>query len=211
MPVGNVHELPENISFQEGVFIEPLAAAIQTFEMTELKTGDMVVVLGAGRLGVLVCAVSSLLGAETIAVSRSEDKLARAKRFGAKETINASKVELSKVIKAMTDGLGADVVVESTGTPTGINQAVNLVRPRGTIALKTTCGALASDIDTTKLVVDEIRIQGSRCGPFHKAIDVLKTKRIPVSSLISDVYSFREVADAIESAKRASKVLISLQ
>jgi len=208
VPVGNVHELPENLSLQEGVFVEPLAAAIQTFEMTELKEGDTVVVLGTGRLGVLVCAVASLLEARTIAVSRSEDKLARAKRFGIQETINASKVDLSKEITSMTDGLGADIVVESTGTPAGIKTAIDLVRPRGTIALKTTCGVSASDIDITKLVVDEIRIQGSRCGPFHKAIDLLKTKNIPVSSLITDVYPLREVAEAIEAAKRTSKILI---
>ena len=210
-PAGNVHELPESISLQEGVFIEPLAAAIQTFLMTEIKKGDTVVVLGAGRLGVLVCAVASFSGAKVVAVSRSEDKLARAKRFGAKETVNASTVELIKTIKAMTDGLGADVVVESTGTPAGINQALDLARPGGTIALKTTCGVPASGIDMTKLVVDEIRIQGSRCGSFHQAIDVLKIKNIPVSSLITDVYPLKAVAEAIERAKRTSKVLISLQ
>jgi len=208
VPVGSIHELPENISMQEGVFIEPLAAAIQTFELAEIKDGDTVVVLGVGRLGILVYAVASLMGARTIAVSRSANKLQRATKYGIVKTIDASKNDIIQQVKMMTDGLGANVVVESTGSHEGINTAINLVRPRGTIALKTTCGIPADDIDTTKLVVDEIRIQGSRCGPFDKAIDLLQTGKVSVASLIEDIYPLQDVAQAIESAKQTSKILI---
>jgi len=208
VPVGNIHELPENISIQEGVFIEPLAAAIQTFELAEIKDRDTVVVLGVGRLGILVCAVSILMGARTIAVSQSADKLRIAQKYGVAETTNVSNNDVIQQVKMLTDGLGADVVVECTGSPMGINTAINLVRPRGTVALKTTCGIPASDIDTTKLVVDEIRIQGSRCGPFDKAIDLLQTSKVSVASLIEDIYPLQDVAQAIESAKQASKILI---
>jgi alcohol dehydrogenase len=208
VPVGSVHELPANISSQEGVFVEPLAAAIQTFEVTKIKTGNTVVVLGIGRLGILICAAASLMGAKTIAVSRSTDKLQRAIKYGATETIDASKNDVIQYIKMITDGLGADVVVECTGSSVGINTAINLVRPRGTIALKTTCGIPADNIDTTKLVVDEIRIQGSRCGPFDKAIDLLQAGKISVAPLIEDIYPLQDVVQAIESAKQASKILI---
>jgi alcohol dehydrogenase len=208
VPVGSVHELPENISLQECVFIEPLAAAIQTFELTEIKDGDTVVVLGVGRLGILICAVASLMGARTIAVSRSKSKLQRAIKYGVAETIDASKNDVIQQVKMITDGLGADVVVESTGSPVGINTAINLVRPRGTIALKTTCGISASGIDITKLVVDEIRVHGSRCGPYEKAIHLLRTNKVPVASLIENIYPLSDVAQAIEEARQASKILI---
>jgi threonine dehydrogenase-like Zn-dependent dehydrogenase len=210
VPVGNIHELPANLSMQEGVFVEPLAAAMQTFELTEIKDGDTVVVLGVGRLGILICAVASLMGARTIAVSRSKSKLQRAGKYGAAETIDASKYDVIRQIKLMTDGLGADIVLESTGSPAGINTAINLVRPRGTIALKTTAGIPANGIDTTRLVVDEIRVQGSRCGPFVKAIDLLQTGKIAVAPLIENTYPLAEVAQAIEAAKKTSKILIQV-
>jgi len=208
VPIGSVHELPENISLQEGVFVEPLAAAIQTFELTEIKDGDTVVVLGVGRLGILVCAVASLMGARTIAVSRSKSKLQRALKYGVAETIDASKNDIIQQVKMMTDDLGADVVVEATGSHIGINTAINLVRPRGTIALKTTCGIPADGVNITKLVVDEIRVHGSRCGPFEKAIDLLQTSKVSVASLIENIYPLLDVAQAIEKAKQASKILI---
>jgi len=208
VPIGSIHELPEDISLQEGVFVEPLAAAIRTFELIEIKNGDTVVVLGIGRLGVLICAVARLMGAKTIAVSRSIDKLQQARRYGAVETIDASKNDVIKQVKKMTDGLGADIVVESTNSPAGINTAINLVRPRGTIALKTTCGIPADNINITKLVVDEIRIQGSRCGPFEKAIDLLQNGKISVAPLIEAVYPLQDAARAIEAANQASKILI---
>ncbi len=211
VPVGNVHILPERVLLKEGVFIEPLAAAIQTFELTTLNPGDTVVILGVGRLGILVCAVASLKGAKTIAVSRSTDKLERSRAYGATTVIDASACDIIREIVAMTDGLGADIVVESTGSPTGINTAIDIVRPRGTIALKSTCGLPASGIDTTKLVVDEIRIQGARCGPFPQAIELLQSGKISVASLIEDIYPLADIDHAIEAACTASKILVKCE
>lgn len=208
VPVGSVHILPEGVSLQEGVFIEPLAAAIQTFELTTLNPGDIVVILGVGRLGILVCAVASLKGAKTIAVSRNPDKLKRARTYGATTVIDASACDIKREIAVMTDGLGADIVVESTGSPTGINTAIDIVRPHGMITLKSTCGLPASGIDTTKLVVDEIRIQGSRCGPFPKAIELLQSGEVSVASLIEDIYPLADIDHAIEAARTASKILV---
>ncbi len=195
---------------EEAVFIEPLAAAIQTFELVPVNKGDTVAVVGAGRLGTLVCAVAKTLGARVIAVSRSNWKLERAEKFGASRVINSSVEDPVKRIRDMTDGMGADIVVESSGMPQGLNVALELVRPRGTVALKTTCGLANEGINYTRAVVDEIRIQGSRCGPFDKAIEMLSAWEIPVRSLISHIYHLEQVEEAIITANTASKVIIDL-
>jgi threonine dehydrogenase-like Zn-dependent dehydrogenase len=211
IPLGSVHVLPPEISLEEAVFVEPLAAAIQTFELVPLNKDDKVAVLGVGRLGTLISAVANSLGARVIAISRSKQKLERAKKFGASEVVNSSLEDSVQKVKDMTSGVGADIVVEATGTAEGLSVALELVRPRGTVALKTTCGLVSPSVNFTKAVVDEIRIQGSRCGPFYKAIESLKSGMIPVSSLISDSYSLEKVKDAIVAASTASKVLIDFE
>ncbi|MBT9170530.1 MAG: D-arabitol-phosphate dehydrogenase [Actinobacteria bacterium] len=208
VPVGNIHILPPEISPKEGIFVEPLAAAIQTFELTKINPGDTVVILGIGRLGTLICAVANAQGVRTIAVSRSRDKLERGKRYGAGEVIDSSIPDPITRVKEITSGLGADIVVDATGSPQGLELALNMVRPRGVIILKTTSGVLAQGLDVTRIAVDEIRIQGSRCGPFDKAIAMLKDKKIDVEPLISAVYPLRQTEQAIRAAARESKVLI---
>lgn len=204
----NVHVLPDTISPAEGVFVEPLAAAIQTFELSPIRKGDVVVVLGVGRLGTLLCAVAKERGAKVIAADMNEKALERAVSFGADHVFSGAAGQIADDVKALTDGLGADLVIDATGKPTGLNDALRLVRPRGAIALKTTCGIPSPSVDATRIVVDEIRIQGSRCGPFAKAIDMLTTRRINVAPLISRTFPLATVADAIESAKAETKVLI---
>jgi alcohol dehydrogenase len=211
VPVGSVHVLPPEISLKEAVFVEPLAAAIQTFELVPVNKDDKVAVLGVGRLGTLISAVANSLGARVIAISRSKQKLERAKKFGASEVINSSLEDSVQKLKDITNGVGADIVVEATGTAEGLSAALELVRPRGTIALKTTCGLVSPSVNFTKAVVDEIRVQGSRCGPFDRAIERLKSGTIPVGSLISDSYPLEKVKDAIVAANSASKVLIDLE
>lgn len=193
------------------MFVEPLAAAIQTFELIPVNKDDKVAVLGVGRLGTLISAVANSLGARVIAISRSKRKLESAKKFGASEVINSSLEDSVQKVKDITNGVGADIVVEATGTAEGLSVALELVRPRGTIALKTTCGLVSPGVNFTKAVVDEIRVQGSRCGPFDKAIETLKSGMIPVGSLISDSYSLENVKDAILAANTASKVVIDLE
>ncbi len=175
-----------------------------------MNKGDTGAVLGVGRLGTLVCAVASTFGAKVVAVSRSRLKLERAKKFGASEVINASFKDSIARMKDITNGIGADIVVDTTGNPEGLNLALELTRPRGTLALKTTCGLNTGGINTKKAVVDEIRIQGSRCGSFGKAIKILKKGAIPVRSLISHVYPIERLREAIIATNTASKVLIEL-
>ena len=209
VPILNLQPLPDTISWEEGVFIEPLAAAIQTFELTPISPSSQVVVLGIGRLGLLICTVAALKEARVCAVSRSPDKLKRALAWGAVEAINANQPKWIEAVREWTGGIGADVVVDTTGNPEGLRLATEIVRPRGTIALKTTCGLPATGIDATKLVVDEVRIQTSRCGPFAKAIGLLTRESLPVKSLVSEVFPLEDATLAIEAAKSSTKVLIN--
>ncbi len=210
VPFRNVHILPEAISPREGVFVEPLAAAIQTFELSPAQEGEIVVVLGVGRLGTLLCAVAKDRGAKVMAVDLNENALERAVSFGADHVFLGTAEQASFEVKKLTEGLGADMVIDATGRAAGLNDALSLVRPRGTVALKTTCGLPSPPVDATRIAVDEIRIQGSRCGPFPKAIEMIASRRINVSSLISSVLPLDEAKDGIEAAKTETKVLIEV-
>lgn len=208
VPVRNLHELPEGIGPTEAVFIEPLAAALQTFELTALVKGSQVAVVGLGRLGLLVSIVARARGAEVIGIDRSKQKRARAARFGIAVVEGDNPAQWSAAVKKRSDGLGADVVVEATGSPGGVELAMELVRPRGVLALKSTPGEAVNRLDVTRLVVNEIRLQGSRCGPFDKAIAFLLEHRPDVTSLISRTFPLREIQDAFRVALDERKVLI---
>ena len=208
VPERSLHVVPDDVSDETAVFIEPLAAAIRTFELSPFAEGSCIVVLGAGRLGTLVVWVARQLGGQVIAVAQSERSRRRALAFGAELAFAPDDDKLAKAVAAATDGLGADLVVEATGVPEGFAHAVKLVSPRGTIALKTTCGVPSSGVDTTKLVVDEITVQGSRCGPFDKAILFLTKYKPDLASLVERVFPLEETAAAIEAARAAAKVLI---
>jgi threonine dehydrogenase-like Zn-dependent dehydrogenase len=207
VPAATLHRLPEGLSHRAGALVEPVAAAIRTFELTPISRRDTVVVLGAGRLGLLVCRVAHSSGARVIAVSRSEASRARALRFGADQALATDEAER---VREATEGLGADVVVECTGSPEGLAAATDLVRPRGTIALKTTCGLPAENLATTDLAVREVTVQGSRCGPFPKAIERLAAGQVPVDEYVSAVYPLSQAADALEAARCATKVLLAI-
>lgn len=213
VPQGSVHLLPEEIALSAAVLIEPLAAAIRTFELTPILDHDTVVVLGCGRLGKLVALVASKLGARVIAIGRSAPRLDGVRpfvdhiiRLAPDDCANAA--ELRARIFDATDGLGADIVVEATGDNSNLALAQQLARPMGTVALKSTSGVPVSSLDTTSGAVNEIRFQGSRCGPFDKAIAFMQKHRVPDESWITARYPLARAADAIEAARREAKVLI---
>jgi len=185
VPEKNVHEIP--FSFEEGVFVEPLAAAIQTVKRTKISLGENVLVLGCGRLGLLVVQVMRLQDANVFAFDRDDSKLKLASSFGA------------KVISPDEESLPMfDVVVECTGNPSALNKAIELVKPTGTVALKSTPGGL-SGVNVTLVAQKEIRIQGSRCGPFDVAIPLIKDGKVQVKKLISNRFSLGEYKKAFES------------
>jgi len=207
-PAANLRAVPDAMPDEAAVFVEPLAAALQTFAMTPIKRGEMVAVLGCGRLGVLVATVAKALGARVLAFSDRRDHRALARRVGVEVEDQLSAKEIAECVADVTDKLGADVVVEATGSPGGLALALDCVRPRGTIALKSTPGVPVERFDLTRAVVNEVRLQGSRCGDFNSAIQFWERHRPPLERLIEAEFPLDRTAEAIARAHEPGKVLI---
>ena len=199
-----LHEFPKSITYEEATFIEPLAAAYQTFEMMPLEKDDKkVAIFGLGKLGLLLAQVAKKKGLDIITIDGSDKKLSLAKKFGASKTINRlNENNIVGKIKEYTNGLGADIVIDATGNPNALKDVVASCRTRGKIHIKSTHG-LATPINLTDLVVREITLYSSRCGPFDKAIDGLKSEKIQVKDLISKVYPLEEIHEAIASYEKS--------
>lgn len=209
LPAGVLHEISPSIPSETAVLTEPLAATIQTFVLSPVGKDETVAVLGAGRLGGLIVFVAAQKGCNVIAVSRSQSKRDRALALGARYAVPPS--ECGALVQEITLGLGADLVVEATGEQNGLAQAVAMVRPRGTIALKTTCGLSSEGVDATRLVVDEIWLQGSRCGPFPEALALLTAHHKTLSENFIDsaaIWPFEQINKAMRLAAKSEKKVI---
>jgi threonine dehydrogenase-like Zn-dependent dehydrogenase len=198
LPAVNLHAVPDTVSDEAAVFVEPLAAACRVLEqLPGPPTSIDAAVVGDGRLGLLVSQVLVRSGARVTIFGRHEDKLRLARNWGADTIRESSRPKF-------------DVVVEATGRPAGLDAALSLVRPRGTIVLKSTIHGTAP-ISTTPIVVDEVTLIGSRCGPFSKALDLLTAGTIDVAPLISARYPLTEWRQAFDAAKACLKVLLDLR
>lgn len=202
LPVENLHEVPDNISDEEAVFTEPLAAAFEIVEQVDIKPTDRIIVLGDGKLGLLCAFVLALTGAKTTVTGNHGRKLAIAREAGI----------AAYPIKDLPIDRKYDVVVEATGTPAGLQSALELVRPRGTIVLKSTV-ASRREVDLNRIVIDEITILGSRCGPFEPALRALSDKTVNVKPLISGIFPANNALEAFRIAgqKNSLKVLIDFR
>ncbi|MEM6334010.1 MAG: alcohol dehydrogenase catalytic domain-containing protein [Planctomycetota bacterium] len=199
LPVVNLHEVPDNIDDDAAVFIEPLAAAFQILQQLTIEGRPFITVLGDGRLGLLCAQVMAGLNATVRCIGKHPDKLAKCEKWGVKHRL------LEDV------GLRADqdIVVDCTGAADGLTTAMKMVRPRGTIVLKTTVARdNAPPIDLNPLVINEIKLIGSRCGPFPMAIDALSAGKIDVVSLITKRAKLADADKALLAAKDQLKVLI---
>jgi len=206
VPESNLHKIFD-IPFEEATFIEPIAAALQTFEMAPLQQNDnTVVIIGAGKLGLLILQVIKNRGRKAIVVDKSHLELA--KELGADVIIPLEKDPVKKVMEE-TKNIGADIVVEATGTPDSMDLALSLVRNRGTINLKSTHG-IRTMTDLTQIVVRELKLQGSRCGPFTPAIEMLKEGKIQVKPLISATFPLTQIKEAIDAATKSENIKIIL-
>jgi len=200
LPVTNLHTVPEAVSDEAAVFVEPLAAALEILEQVQIKPTDRVVVLGDGKLGLLVAQVLGLTGCDLVVGGRHEEKLAILRRRGV-ETRLANELPADR----------ADVVVDCTGHPSGFATARGLVKPRGILVLKSTFHGDV-EVNLSMLVVDEITLVGSRCGPFAPALRLLQRGLVDVESLVSATYLLDEGLAAFERAqeKGTLKVLLDL-
>jgi threonine dehydrogenase-like Zn-dependent dehydrogenase len=199
LPLRNLWEVPENVSDREAVFTEPLAAAFEVMEQMHLKPAANVLVLGDGKLGLLVALVLSQTGANITVAGRHEAKLDIARRH----KIRTKKADELQKKKAY------DVVVEATGSADGIDLALDVVKPLGTIVLKSTI-AEGGKVNLTRAVIDEVTIIGSRCGPFPPALAALASGRIDVKPLVSAVYPFEDAQKAFERAREKDAVKVIL-
>lgn len=199
LPQDNLHAVPDQVPDKAAVFVEPLAAACEILEQIHLRPTDRVVVLGDGKLGLLVAAVLRLTGCDLTLVGRHAEKLAIAAGWG---------VYVQLADQALPSR-SADVVVECTGSPSGFARARSLLRPRGTLVLKSTYHGDLS-LDMSALVVDEIALVGSRCGPFGPALRLLAGGHIDVRPLITAVYPLddAEAAFARAAAPGVLKVVV---
>lgn len=201
LPVDNLHVLPDEVSDEEGVFVEPLAAAFEILSQIKVGKGTRAAVLGDGRLGLLTAEVLRLSGCSLTAIGRHEEKLAILKAIG---------IETAIVGEGMRGGF--DIVVECTGRGEGLSTALDIVRPRGTIVLKTTV-AERNSADLNRAVINEVTIIGSRCGPFKPAIAALKEKSVDVAPLVSRVFPLEEGIEAVSYASQNGvlKVLLKVE
>jgi threonine dehydrogenase-like Zn-dependent dehydrogenase len=198
IPVANLHRVPEGLADAAAVFTEPLAAAFEIVEQVEIEAGVRCVVLGDGKLGLLVAQVLQLAGASVIAVGRHRSKL---------DLLAARGIETA--LLDTWPGERTNLVVEATGSPEGLRQALDIVRPRGTLVLKSTFAA-APGLDLSPLVIDEIRLLGSRCGPFPPALAALGSGEVEVGALVSERVPLAHADDALRRARQPGtlKVLI---
>ncbi len=198
LPLANLHAVPEGLSDELAVFTEPLAAAFEILEQIAVPPNARVAVLGDGKLGTLVALVLAQTGAELTVIGKHADKLARIAPHVSRTVIHGDAI----------DG-EFDIVVEATGSPSGFEAARGLLRPRGTMVLKSTFhGAL--ELDTAPLVIDEITLVGSRCGPFPPALRALASSRIDPSPLIEASYPLSDGVRALERAAEPGVAKVQL-
>lgn len=202
LPFENLHPLPDAVSDDQAVFVEPLAAACEMLEQVKIRPTDRVTVIGDGKLGLLCAQVVALTGCQLMVVGRHPEKLQLLDRHGIATTTRSEAIEPASL----------DMVVEATGTPNGFTLARQLVRPRGTIVLKSTYEGQALPVNLTMIVVDEITLIGSRCGPFEPAIRLLATRQVEVESFIQARYPLTEGVAAFERAaqKGTLKVIVEM-
>lgn len=198
-----LHEIPDTISFEEATFIEPLAAAYQTFIMMPVEKDDKIIaIFGLGKLGLLLVQVALLKGLEVIVIDGSDKKLEMATQWGAHHSINRLKCKgIPEEIKKITKNLGADIILDTSGNPDSLYDVVKSCRTRGKIHIKSTHG-LDVPVNLTDIVVREITIYSSRCGPFELAIQGLESGKIHVKDLISNVYNLYEIEEAFNSYEK---------
>ncbi len=202
VPAANLHELPDSVSDDQAVFVEPLAAAFQITHQVEIRQSDRVVVLGDGRLGQLVTRVLKGRSDRLLMVGRHDGKLNLARKQGI-ETVKAEKLSPSAA---------SDVVIDTTGKARGFDLAMRMVKPTGTIVLKSTFARSAA-MNLAPLVINEVTVVGSRCGPFPEAIAALAAGQIEVSDLITARFPLQRGLDALAAAASGEniKVIIDVQ
>lgn len=202
LPAINLHVLPKTVDDDSAIFVEPLAAAFQVLKQVEVDSRKWVTVLGDGRLGLLVAQVLRDAGCPVRVIGKHPEKLALCEKWQIR----------SRPLDDIVPRHDQDIVVDCTGSAAGFECALQMVRPRGTVVLKSTVAA-GKAMNLAPVVIDEINIVGSRCGPFREAIKALAEKRVDVASLIHRRMKIEQGVEAMELAARPGvlKVLLTME
>ena len=199
LPVENLYPVPDSVPTAIATFTEPLAAALEIQEQVTITENHRVLVVGDGKLGQLIAQSLALIHCDLMAIGRHVDKLEYLKQRG-----------IQTGFETNIQPRSFDIAVDCTGNPAGFDLARRSLRPRGTLVLKSTYAGNLS-VDASALVVDEITVIGSRCGPFIKALDVLEQQKVDISYLVQAEYPLSKALDAFAHAQRKGvlKVLIN--
>ena len=200
LPEENLHVIPDSITDEQAVFVEPLAAAFEIKEQVSLNSDWKVGVVGDGRLAQMICQVLKLSCSDITCFGRHKSKLTNLEKFEIQTKIGIDD----------SDSQSYDLIVEATGSNSGFVDTMKLVKPRGTVILKSTI-ASRENLDLTPTVVNEITLVGSRCGLFKPAIDALATGIISVDSMMDSTFPLEKFSDAINHAKKPDTLKVFLK
>jgi threonine dehydrogenase-like Zn-dependent dehydrogenase len=218
LPSRNLLIVPDSVSDRQAVFTEPLAAALEILDQVEIRPSHRVAVIGDGKLGQLISRVVAGAGCDLTLIGKHDAKLELAARAGVKTaklgaegivlySDNFSRYVTTKVITIK--GPQFDFVIEASGSPGGFRLALDLIRPRGAIILKSTFRD-AAPIDTSRIVVNEISVIGSRCGRFEPALQLLESGRVDLEPLIAREYELASAVEAMSKAERPGTLKVLL-
>ena len=199
LPIANLHRVPASVPDEMAVFTEPLAAALEIQDQIQVKPTDRVLLVGAGRLGQLIAQTLALTGCDLRVVARHEHQQNLLKKHGIKI-----------IAEENVQPWRWDIVVEATGSPSGFSLARQAIRPRGTLVLKSTYKGEMS-VNFSSIVVDEINIVGSRCGPFEPALRLMESKQVDPTVLIDSEFSLGNVLKAFEHAAETGVLKVLVQ
>ncbi len=202
LPEGNLHIVPDLVADREAVFVEPLAAGLEVAEQVHIRPTDMAAVIGDGKLGLLTAQALHALGHRVVVLGRHVEKLGIAKSMGMEAAVASDYAGSGYAGRV-------DVAIDCTGNPSGMETAMAIVRPKGTIVLKSTFHA-GAPVNLTPIVRKEIACIGSRCGPFPPALRLLEKGAVVAEPLIDSVFPADEAICAFERAcsRGSLKVLI---
>lgn len=200
LPTNILFEVPENVPDEQAVFVEPLAAACEITEQLHIEPTHKVVVLGDGKLGLTTALTLNAQNLDVTLVGKHQNKLDIAKAQGVK-TMLLDELKVSN---------NFDVVVEATGSVSGFETSLNLVKPRGILVLKSTI-ATGKELNLAPIVINEITVLGSRCGQFGPALRLLKNNRIDFKPFISKIYSIDEAIKGFEANREKDSIKIILK
>ena len=201
VPTNILFEVPQNVTDEQAVFVEPLAAACEILEQLHIEPTSKVLVLGDGKLGLTTALTLNAHNLDVLLVGKHQNKLDIAKAQGVK----------TQLLNEFTPEKKYDVVVEATGSASGFETSMSLTKPRGVLVLKSTV-ATGKELNLAPIVIDEITVLGSRCGQFGPALRLLEKNRIDFSPFISKTYSIDDALEAFEAhkSKETLKILIKI-